>query len=579
VSTSSGPGQDDVTTGGQDSGEAGPDAVPQQSESESSESEKSQECQSKSRHRKGAPTPKQPLCACCHNFTYVFFALATVLIDPFNWTETTSKLSQDIVQRLLIGPTYSTEHQDRTTVVLFRERTLIELRKNQNDKDIHWPVSLKWHAKVLENILAFGPDAVMVDFIFPDRRPDDQGVEAILKVNESYHDEGIPLIFARAQGPDVPWIRSDLIEHLTFTSILRPDEPGIAHGMSRRYEPCSKVTVFDEADTNSGRGVCACATEDHQIKACSSSLDGSSTRSEIAYTAAFQLFNAVEGHPPKAFDPDRPLDLQVEWSNQLNELNDWWMKKVVNGTRTNLCKDVSTEKWNWLRAIFEIDRFKQACPYTYSLPADLILLHPNDPMNGRYLRDVVVLYGGDLAGLADTVVPPTHVKLPGVFLHAMAFDNLLTSKGEYRRSLGDVVGGTWATAINLIFAAVSAIAVVSFARSRFAYSLAFRCRDKNGTGQCTEVLVPRPVCWMCFIWLITGAIWAICFVVYWKGQLAPLDWLGATIFFGSLGLIVQGRFFERFFAFCKKSAQRFHACFKSYVNVIFKRQNLEEERR
>ena len=106
-----------------------------------------------------------------------------------------------------------------------------------------------------------------------------------------------------------------------------------------------------------------------------------------------------------------------------------------------------------------------------------------------HLRDAVVLYGADLAGLADTVVPPTHVKLPGVYLHAMAFDNLLTDQGDYRRSLGDKIGSFWEMVINVVVAAVSAFATVYVARLGFADATELTCAGRDGAGQRSELML------------------------------------------------------------------------------------------
>jgi hypothetical protein len=90
------------------------------------------------------------------------------------------------------------------------------------------------------------------------------------------------------------------------------------------------------------------------------------------------------------------------------------------------------------------------CPYTPRVSAMSLLAgggtldlgRPLDVGEGRpapehrqhpqILRDKVVLYGFDLAGLSDVVSPPTHATLPGVFLHAMALDNLLTWGERYK---------------------------------------------------------------------------------------------------------------------------------------------------
>ncbi len=135
-------------------------------------------------------------CAAC-----IGLALFLVLWDPFQWGEASSKASQDLAYRVLIGPLYPTEQRERISVVLFNEATLKHLRAT-------WPVELGRHAEILKSIRDMGPQAVMVDFIFPDKR-DDPTVKQLQNEILAYEDAGIPLYFGRAEGTEIDWIRSD----------------------------------------------------------------------------------------------------------------------------------------------------------------------------------------------------------------------------------------------------------------------------------------------------------------------------------------------------------------------------------
>lgn len=498
--------------------------------------------------------PKSHLRAWFHYFAYIAIGILSVLVDPFNWTETTATVSRDLLYRMLIGPFYSTDHRDQTTVVLFREKTLIDLGSAKPEEVIHWPVSLKWHAEILEKILLNDPAAVMVDFIFPDQRPDEEGVEALKKVNQSYQSKGVPLLFARAEGSDLPWIRQDLLKHLKFTSITRPDAPGIAHGISRTYEPCTRVKVKAPADPRFGQRVCACATEAYELEPCPLIPDGQPSTSEVAFSAAFQLYHIVTGQPPKPFDVDAPVGLQVVWSNRFNELNNTWMRQVIDGASVLLCKKIKTDPWNWLLAVLDTDRYRQTCPYTDTLPAETVLLNSFDPVNLKNLRKRVVFYGGDLAGLADTVIPPTHAKLPGVYLHAMAFDNLLAFDGDYRRALGDVIGSGWEWAFNLLLAAIMATVIVRFARTREA-SARESCEGASANaGQGVQKRRRWVRGWWSFGVLAALAILGLCAVVYATSRLEPLDWLGFSALFAFLSALAERRFVEGAAIFVKQRA-------------------------
>ena len=80
----------------------------------------------------------------------------------------------------------------------------------------------------------------------------------------------------------------------------------------------------------------------------------------------------------------------------------------------------------------------QACPPHRAYAAHDFLADESTEL-AEFLEDRYVFYGGNFAMAEDMVTPPTHGPVPGVFLHAMALDNLLRSGGEYKR----VEGGAW----------------------------------------------------------------------------------------------------------------------------------------
>jgi len=51
------------------------------------------------------------------------------------------------------------------------------------------------------------------------------------------------------------------------------------------------------------------------------------------------------------------------------------------------------------------------------------------------VKDKIVMIGGKFSFTADFIDPPGHAKLPGVYLHAMALDNLLIYGNSYRRPI------------------------------------------------------------------------------------------------------------------------------------------------
>jgi hypothetical protein len=79
--------------------------------------------------------------------------------------------------------------------------------------------------------------------------------------------------------------------------------------------------------------------------------------------------------------------------------------------------------WRDLWSGFDPAGFQEArvrCPFTMTIAEQDL-----DRDTIGQLRDKVVLVGANLIGLDDSVESPVHGRLPGVYLHAMAVDNLM----------------------------------------------------------------------------------------------------------------------------------------------------------
>ena len=84
---------------------------------------------------------------------------------------------------------------------------------------------------------------------------------------------------------------------------------------------------------------------------------------------------------------------------------------------------------------------QQKCPFHGVLAArDIVRALPvEEPIVARMLKDKWILIGADLAGIPDRAASPVHGSVPGVFLHAMALDNLLVWGEGFIRPAGHVL--------------------------------------------------------------------------------------------------------------------------------------------
>ncbi len=78
---------------------------------------------------------------------------------------------------------------------------------------------------------------------------------------------------------------------------------------------------------------------------------------------------------------------------------------------------------------------KSRCLYNFTLSAsDLEVSTPEDrALLSKLLRDRLVLVGANITSTGDLVHSPVHGQIPGVYLHAMALDNLVTLGMDYDR--------------------------------------------------------------------------------------------------------------------------------------------------
>ncbi|MEZ5931436.1 MAG: CHASE2 domain-containing protein [Alphaproteobacteria bacterium] len=120
----------------------------------------------------------------------------------------------------------------------------------------------------------------------------------------------------------------------------------------------------------------------------------------------------------------RPTDNFPSW------LQGWWPGDASTmarlGSRTE-------SVWQFLQDTIGIlnansSQPRQACPYNQWVPGEAVLAARTPEQMatlGALFEGRVVMIGADIKGAPDLVLSPVHGQIPGVFLHAMALDNLI----------------------------------------------------------------------------------------------------------------------------------------------------------
>jgi len=129
--------------------------------------------------------------------------------------------------------------------------------------------------------------------------------------------------------------------------------------------------------------------------------------------------------------------MEIIWGNRVSALNESWMDCTSDGTLVHLRQML---KENPLAS-------KRKCPHTNTISVIHLLGRFDQTLKDRVVKGNTVFYGGSFEMAGDRVISPVFDDLPGVYLHAMAYDNLLTFRKDYKRaeqhglSLSRVVNG------------------------------------------------------------------------------------------------------------------------------------------
>ena len=281
--------------------------------------------------------------------------------------------------------------------------------------DLVWPLRMESHAHVLETILAYGPKTVLVDIFFvddPARRGDDS-LDALVDIVGEYAQSGVDLYFLEPSGAGTVQALRDAAGTCNILPAAFSSSPSSVYpGDGAAFE------AYRRAYGSDGPAI----GDFHMFWGARS--DPVTKKFFWGCAASYDPDTRADGFP------ENVLDLGLE---------------VV----ADLAPSGSEDAW---------------CPYLPTVPADVLHCLPptNEITSERALEcmarvgaradveDVAyalagnhVFYGAQFSGMGDVVRTPVsgdHV-LPGVYAHATALDNLLSTGG----SVHFTKGRTWET--------------------------------------------------------------------------------------------------------------------------------------
>ncbi len=307
--------------------------------------------------------------------TLLLLALAFIVLNysPLGSSEQADKYSQDLFNHYLADWIYPADHQQDTLVLLLTDEVIDEYQQGQ------WPAHYDFHGRVLNRLLLHKPRAVFIDFHWMNL--DKPGISYLKLVLERYRNQRIPVyIAARSKGlffqhwPELLGLVIPVSARLEFDT---------ADFISRAYRP-----MFDDLPS-----------------------------------AAFKIATDLN---PEHFTVPHTRTMDIFWATRTNPLNERWMnvEKIEPSLSDNLLQGFTG--------------INTQTPYnTTLLVRDLLNQVSTSEAKARaeadqLLQGKVVMYGASLSGVQDLVFTPNRDILPGVYLHAMALDNLLTWGSKYK---------------------------------------------------------------------------------------------------------------------------------------------------
>ncbi len=320
-----------------------------------------------------------------------------IYADPLGFDGVTESYSQQLINLTLTGPLYPDTGRDDVAVALIEDQSLEYLSMN-------WPWPYSEHARALDAILAYGPKAVAVDILFADTR-DDASLEQLLFVIDRYQRFGVPLYFVGS--PNImPPVRQEILDS---SAVIVAGTINLFDGVARQYP--------ETVDCLDGRGV-------H----CPS--------------LAVRIYEDLYGVDiPRADDDETALELI--WGTDTHPVNRHWMRVQIGNDPDAECPQDVGIITRVYRALIDVDRLRSPCMYTGTTSVEDLLIGAPDDDLPTLIEGNIVFYGAKLEGSADLAFTPTNGLLAGVYVHAMALDNIIAFNGKPKRNTITLFGITF----------------------------------------------------------------------------------------------------------------------------------------
>jgi CHASE2 domain-containing sensor protein len=329
---------------------------------------------------------------------YLLAALVVLLavLDPFGLSTSSDEASAKWLNRVFAS-NYKSAGQQQVAVVVIDDAYL---QRNNT----YWPMPYSEQSKLFKRLLAFKPRAVFVDLLYSNDHSlgdPNQDSQLLANVFERYQRQGVALLLANTGQ-----VRGQSGQTNTLAPLAQVSSPALVawSGLGDKYPLALKTPLG------------------------------------VMESPAFALYRkycqgrSCAGLPADAQAAMQAAPMAVQWGLRMTPEQNRIADISHCPTSGGLLVDVAKEL---LRAIFWKlgNSAETLCPYSLTLSAsDLEVTSDEDrALVAELLKDRLVMVGANITSAADLVQSPVHGKIPGVYLHAMALDNLITLGMNYDR--------------------------------------------------------------------------------------------------------------------------------------------------
>ena len=344
---------------------------------------------------------------------YVLVGWFVLRFNPFGISDKSDLASQDAVYRLL-APGYYSLARDAIVVVLLDEAAIQDLYEWRVFHANEWPVRYRDHAYLLGRILSLAPRALFVDVFFRRQRSTDDSFPLLLRVlKRGQERQDVQVLLAGNFAGDPLTPDQEVLEEVADLSLNGWSGFGKAYPLRIGEEFTTAYELY--------RRVCL---EGSPLAACTGEpLQGS----HLENGAALSVYWG--SHSPGPLFPEFARATCEPFEGTAWEV----VRQAIHGFGQGLVGHLDAEE------------ARVKCPYHRVIFGNelVAVIKRGTPEQKEALREAiagkVVLYGLSLDGLHDVVESPVHGQLPGVFLHAMALDNLMARGEEYIKASDDFI--------------------------------------------------------------------------------------------------------------------------------------------